>query len=58
MEEDQVFYMASRGIGEKDARAVLIGTFISEITSLLGDFPKLRARVQRSVERALSLCDI
>ena len=58
LEEDQIFYMASRGIEEKDARAVLIGSFISEITSLLADFPKLSGRVTQSVEKALSQCDI
>lgn len=62
LEEDQLFYLSSRGIEEKMARAVLIDSFIREITQLFGSgeeeegpsFEKLAKRVDKAIEQALS----
>ena len=66
LEEEQLFYLASRGLDERTARGVLISSFIREITQLFTDdgggqgvpFQKLSSRVEASVQRALELCDL
>ena len=60
LEEDQVFYLASRGVDEKTARSVLIGSFIRDITQLFTKdenlcFHRLAKRIDDAVESALLL---
>lgn len=58
LEEDQVFYLASRGVDEKTARSVLIGSFVREITQEFTKdlcFDRLAKRVDDAVENALLL---
>jgi FeS assembly protein SufB/FeS assembly ATPase SufC len=52
LEEDQLFYLAQRGIRETDARAILVSAFGREITGLI-PFADLRGRVQSAVEMTL-----
>ncbi|QDZ19812.1 iron-sulfur cluster assembly protein [Chloropicon primus] len=63
LEEEQLFYLASRGLDERTARSVLTGSFIREITQLFTtdeDMPmnKLAGRLDEAVEEAFLLCEI
>ena len=57
LEEEQLFYLASRGIDERTARSVLISSFVREITQRFTQ-PKLAQRVEDAVEESLRVCEI
>ncbi len=52
LDPDALFYLRSRGIGEEDARALLIRGFASAITGDI-DLPVLREAIDRHVNRTL-----
>merc|ERR1712157_399541 len=61
LEEDQLFYLTTRGVDQRTARSVLIGSFINEITQKYEEdysFTKLSERESGAVEEALKTCEI
>lgn len=52
LDEQALFYLRSRGIGEKQARALLIDAFIGELTAMISD-NNLRESVERETKEWL-----
>lgn len=57
LDERALFYLRSRGIGAREARALLIGAFVRELFDELTD-PALRAVVEHALERRLPALDL
>ena len=56
LDEEQVFYLASRGIDQAAARAVLVDSFVKEVTEMTDGMPKLAARVGDAIQDAFEAC--
>lgn len=52
LEEEQVFYLRSRGIGERDARGMLTHAFANEILDMV-KIPALRSQLEQALFRRL-----
>ena len=49
LNNESLFYMASRGISEKDAKKVLINGFVAEQLDKISDLPELKKEIQQII---------
>ena len=53
LDAEALFYLRSRGVGEREARALLTRAFAADVTARIA-VPELRAEVERALDRSLS----
>ena len=53
-DDEQLFYLQARGIGEDEARRLVVRGFLSEIVQKIGS-PELEERLQNAIEAELTL---
>ncbi|RWZ52056.1 Fe-S cluster assembly protein SufD [Labedella phragmitis] len=56
-DDEQLFYLQARGIGEEEARRLVVRGFLTEVVQQIGD-PELQERLDRAIEAELAGTDL